>query len=91
MDRTRRLIISKYCPSARIKCYRVMARDPAARPHELLSLKIKDVMFKISPNKEQQYAEVLVNVDICNLHSIRGCVCCRISSCTSNRTSSTSK
>ena len=37
-----------------------MAGDSAARPHELLRLKIKDVMFKLTPDKKQ-YAEVLVN------------------------------
>jgi hypothetical protein len=36
-----------------------MARDLSARPHEILNLKIKDVVFKSAGNK--QYAEVLVN------------------------------
>ena len=36
-----------------------MSRDLSARPHEILNLKIKDVMFKTSGNF--QYAEVLVN------------------------------
>jgi integrase/recombinase XerD len=36
-----------------------MARDLSARPHEILNLKIKDVVFKAAGNK--QYAEVLVN------------------------------
>jgi integrase/recombinase XerD len=36
-----------------------MARDLSARPHEILNLKIKDVVFKTAGNK--QYAEVLVN------------------------------
>jgi len=36
-----------------------MARDLSARPHEILNLKIKDVIFKSAGNK--QYAEVLVN------------------------------
>jgi integrase/recombinase XerD len=31
----------------------------SARPHEILNLKIKDIMFKTAGNK--QYAEVLVN------------------------------
>lgn len=51
----------RYCPSPRLRCYHVMARDSAARPHELLNLRIKDVVFKISPDTKQQYAEVLVN------------------------------
>jgi integrase len=50
----------KYCPSPRDRCYHSMAGDSAARPHELLKLKIKDVVFKFTPDKKQ-YAEVLVN------------------------------
>ncbi|HET7283354.1 MAG TPA: site-specific integrase [Nitrososphaeraceae archaeon] len=49
----------KYCPSKRDRCYHMMSRDLSARPHEILGLKIKDVVFK--PNGTQQYAEVLVN------------------------------
>ena len=37
-----------------------MSRDSAARPHELLKLRIKDVVFKLTPDKKQ-YAEILVN------------------------------
>jgi hypothetical protein len=36
-----------------------MARDLSARPHEILSLKIKDIVFKAVD--KYQYAEVLVN------------------------------
>jgi integrase len=36
-----------------------MARDLSARPHEILNLKIKDVVFKNA--NSYQYAEVLVN------------------------------
>jgi len=53
------LIFLKYCPSKRIKCYHVMSRDTGCRPHELLKLRIKDVVFKNTGNR--QYAEVLVN------------------------------
>ena len=49
----------KYCPSKRMKCYHMVSRDTSCRPHELLKLKIKDIVFKISGNS--QYAEVLVN------------------------------
>ena len=38
-----------------------MSRDSAARPHELLKLRIKDVVFKIMPDSKKQYAEILVN------------------------------
>ena len=50
----------KYCPNPRDRCYHAMSRDSAARPHELLKLKIKDVVFKLTPDKKQ-YAEILVN------------------------------
>ena len=50
----------RYCPNTRDKCYHAMSRDSAARPHELLKLRIKDVVFKVTPDKKQ-YAEILVN------------------------------
>ncbi|MFL6391745.1 MAG: hypothetical protein ACJ71E_06810 [Nitrososphaeraceae archaeon] len=37
-----------------------MARDLSARPHEILNLKIKDIVFK-TVDGGKQYAEVLVN------------------------------
>jgi integrase/recombinase XerD len=37
-----------------------MARDLSARPHEILNLKIKDIVFKTTVDGKQ-YAEVLVN------------------------------
>lgn len=57
----------KYCPSKRIKCYHMVSRDTSCRPHEILKLKIKDIMFKTSGN--YQYAEVLVNgkTDTCHI------------------------
>jgi integrase/recombinase XerD len=39
----------------------MMSRDLSARPHEILSLKNKDVMFKTVDGGNKQYAEVLVN------------------------------
>jgi integrase len=53
------LLFLKYCPSKRNKCYHTVARDTSCRPHELLKLRIKDIVFKISGNR--QYAQVLVN------------------------------
>ncbi len=50
----------KYCPNARDRCYHAMSRDSACRPHELLKLRIRDVVFKLTPDKKQ-YAEILVN------------------------------
>ncbi|PWU82291.1 MAG: hypothetical protein DLM72_02425 [Candidatus Nitrosopolaris wilkensis] len=50
----------KYCPNPRDKCYHAMARDSAARPIELLKLRIRDLVFRFTPDKKQ-YAEVLLN------------------------------
>ena len=50
----------KYCPYPRDRCYHAMAKDTAARPHELLNLKIKDIKFKISADNIQ-YAEITVD------------------------------
>ncbi|MFL6321737.1 MAG: hypothetical protein ACJ72Q_14820, partial [Nitrososphaeraceae archaeon] len=55
------LLFLKYCPSKRIKCYHAMSRDTGCRPHELLKLRIKDIVFRSTVNRQQQYAEVLVN------------------------------
>jgi integrase len=53
------LLFLKYCPSKRIKCFHAMSRDTSCRPHELLKLRIRDVVFKSIGDR--QYAEVLVN------------------------------
>jgi integrase len=54
------ILFLKYCPSKRDKCYHTISRDSSCRPHELLKLKIKDVIFKMTQDG-RQYAEVLVN------------------------------
>src|SRR5215467_14917027 len=48
-------LILKYSKSSRDSCYVSMALDTSARPHELLKLRIKGIVF------ERQYARVLVN------------------------------
>ena len=53
------LLFLKYCPSKRMKCFHAMSRDTSCRPHELLKLRIRDVVFKSIDDR--QYAEVLVN------------------------------
>ncbi len=55
------ILFLKYCPSKRIKCYHAVSRDASARPHEILKLKIKDIEFKFTPDKNKQYAEILLN------------------------------
>jgi integrase len=52
-------IFLKYCPSVRDRCYHSLANDMSARPHEILNLKIKDIIFK-KTDDEKQYAEVLI-------------------------------
>jgi integrase len=53
------LLFLKWVTNKRDRCYHTMSRDLSARPHEILNLKIKDIVFKTSGNF--QYAEVLVN------------------------------
>jgi integrase len=50
----------KFCPNKRDKCYHAMANDTSARPHELLNLRIKDLIFKRS-DSGVQYAEIQVS------------------------------
>jgi integrase/recombinase XerD len=49
----------KWVTSKRDRCYHIVARDLSARPHEILGIKIRDVVFKNANN--YQYAEILVN------------------------------
>jgi hypothetical protein len=53
------LVFLKWVTNKRDRCYHTMARDLSARPHEILNLKLGDIIFKTTGNK--QYAEVLVN------------------------------
>jgi integrase len=55
------ILFLKYCPSVRDKCYHMISKDTACRPHEILKLRIKDVVFKTTTEGNRQYAEVLVN------------------------------
>jgi integrase/recombinase XerD len=55
------LLFLKWVTNKRDRCYHTMSRDLSARPHEILNLKIKDIMFKTVDNGSKQYAEVLVN------------------------------
>jgi integrase len=53
------LLFLKYCANRRNKCYHAMSHDTGCRPHELLKLRIRDIVFKSAGDR--QYAEVLVN------------------------------
>jgi integrase len=52
-------IFLKYCPDKRDKAYHAIARDSSCRPSEILTLRIRDVNFKMSGTN--QYAEIVVN------------------------------
>jgi integrase len=54
------LLFLKYSPSNRDRCYHTISIDLSCRPHEILNLRIKDVVFK-STSDAKQYAECLVN------------------------------
>jgi integrase len=58
-DSREHTVFLKYCPSVRDRCYHAMANDMSARPHEILNLKIKDIVFKIT-EEGMYYAEVLI-------------------------------
>ena len=49
----------KYYHMARDRCWHTMVHDMSARPHEILNLKIKDILFKLTPDGVQ-YAEILI-------------------------------
>ena len=49
----------RYCSSPRERCYHMISRDTSCRPHEILGIRMKDVVFKMAGDR--QYAEVLVN------------------------------
>jgi integrase len=53
------LLFLKYCPSKRNKCFHAMSYDTGCRPHELLQLRIRDIVFKSVGNRS--YAEITVN------------------------------
>jgi integrase/recombinase XerD len=53
------ILFLKYCPSKRDRGYHAIARDTSCRPSEILSLKFKDLVFKMAGNR--QYAEIVVN------------------------------
>jgi integrase len=55
-------IFLKYCPSPRDRCYHTVSRDTSCRPSEILNLRIKDIVFKVTiDGTNKQYAQVTVN------------------------------
>ena len=53
------LLFLKFCPSKRDRCYHAVSRDTSCRPHEIVKLKVRDIVFKSVGSN--QYAEALVN------------------------------
>jgi hypothetical protein len=41
------ILFLRYCPSKRDKCYHAVSRDASGRPHELLGIKIRSIVFKL--------------------------------------------
>jgi integrase len=58
-DQSDDLLFLKHCPEKRDRCYHTMSRDTSCRPHELLKLKIKDIVWKNVGGI--QYAEAMVH------------------------------
>jgi hypothetical protein len=54
------VLFYKYCPSSRDRCWHAVSRDTGCRPHELLKLKIKDVIAQQLENG-YQIARITVN------------------------------
>jgi len=48
-------IFLRYCSSKRMKCYHAVSRDTSCRPHEILKLRIKDIVFKTVASNHYQY------------------------------------
>jgi integrase/recombinase XerD len=51
-------IFLKYCEDDRLKCYHTMARDTSGRPHEILTIRVGDIVYKKSSTAI--YAEVTI-------------------------------
>jgi integrase len=58
----------KYCPSSRDRCWHAVSRDTACRPHELLKLKIKDVITQ-RLDSGYQIARINVGKFFCHAHN----------------------
>lgn len=58
----------KYCPSVRDRCWHAISRDTGCRPHELLRLKIKDVVVQ-RLESGHQIARITVNGKRQNRHA----------------------
>jgi hypothetical protein len=41
-------IFLKHCEDKRLKCYHAMARDTSSRPHELLKIRVGDIMYRMT-------------------------------------------
>jgi hypothetical protein len=58
------LVFLKWVTSKRNRCYHTMARDLSSRPHEILNLKIKDIVFKTVNNMLKYWLTVRQAADI---------------------------
>ncbi|MGH9976876.1 MAG: tyrosine-type recombinase/integrase [Nitrososphaeraceae archaeon] len=49
----------KYCEDSRLKCYHTTARDTSGRPHEILNIRVGDIMWQMT-GTATHYAEVTI-------------------------------
>jgi integrase/recombinase XerD len=54
------MLFYKYCPSPRDRCWHAISRDTGCRPHELLKLKVRDIVAQQYENG-YQIAKITVN------------------------------
>ena len=54
------VLFYKYCPSSRDRCWHAVSRDTGCRPHELLNLKVRDVVVQ-ELESGHQIARIMVN------------------------------
>ena len=58
-------VFLKYYPIKRDRCYYAMAFDASARPHEILSLHIKDIKFCFTTVTLLNLFETTLSINIC--------------------------
>src|SRR5215831_3982548 len=49
------ILYLKYCKNKRDRCFHALAIETSCRPHEILNLKIKDIVFKYSNEKQARF------------------------------------
>ena len=55
------ILYLKYCKNKRDRCFHALAIETSCRPHEILNLKIKDIVFKYSNEKQARFQKQITN------------------------------